>query len=80
MWIHKCGGTVRLSMSDDVNIVVVEMQKLKNMIDCYSLWHAKQLEIYNNNSGESINDRAATNSNAIIQPRNKREQILLGVH
>ncbi len=41
IWINKCGGTVRFGIGDSVDIVIVEMIKLKGMIESYILWHAK---------------------------------------
>jgi hypothetical protein len=46
LWIHKCGGTVRLSMGDNVTVVLVEMQKLKNMIETYTQWYAREVDSF----------------------------------
>jgi hypothetical protein len=46
MWINKCRGTVRFGMGDTINIVIVEMHKLKNMIETYSQWFQRNVEMY----------------------------------
>jgi hypothetical protein len=71
-------------MSDNVNIVLVEMQKLKNMIESYISWYAKHAEIYSNSgcsTFECNNERVVQNTNVVVvQPKNRREYMLLGVH
>jgi hypothetical protein len=48
MWINKCRGTVRFGMGETINIVIVEMQKLKSMIDAYSQWFQRNVQMYRN--------------------------------
>ena len=80
MWINKCGGTVRFAMGESVSVVIVEMHKLKNMIDGYTQWHARNAEKYKEGGSRFEMKEMGNGANAgAVQAKNRREQILLGV-
>ncbi len=78
MWINKCGGTVRFAMGESVSVVIVEMHKLKNMIDGYMQWHARNAEKYQE-GGSRVEMKEMGNGAGVVQAKNRREQMLLGV-
>ena len=78
MWINKCRGTVRFGMGDAINIVIVEMHRLKNMIEAYSQWFQRNVEMYRKQGTGAKVSTGEPKSVVVIQCKNKREQMLLG--
>ena len=53
-WVNKCGGNLRLNMTDQVNIVIVEMSKLRGMIQSLMKWKERAEVAYSQTTLEQI--------------------------
>jgi len=42
-WINKCGGTYNLTLKPNVNVAIVEMPKLKAIIESFEAWRTTVL-------------------------------------
>ncbi|CDW87964.1 UNKNOWN [Stylonychia lemnae] len=86
-WINKVGGRVKFSINDELNIVIVEQQKIEQIIDHFLRWRLNHSENYENRQIQ-LNQRPKKHQDLTqiqnsqnltkILPRNQRQMQLLG--
>lgn len=55
-WVQKCGGMIRLSLTEGTSVVIVEMARMNQIINRFEIWRSSLNELADENALDNARD------------------------